>query len=423
MSTRHLHRASRCCGRCATGRASSSRWSSRSSCTSCSRGPNKDNHNFGGTAAHPTGLFAPQYYMVGLLAFGAMVAVLSGGARIAAERTVGWNRQLRLTPLSAAQLPPHQDPDRLPDGRRSASCCSTPPGISLGVRLPFGALARDDRAGPGRADPVRRAGHRARATCSTTTRWARRWAAASSLFAFLGGTWFPITGGGLFVAVLPAAAVLLAGAGRPRRARRRQPVGRQGLGWSIAVWSVGVRRVRDVGLPARHRAGLIGLACGTMTDRQPGEVRATPSLDEAPRMWGAGWRRYFFPAFWLVYLGQTVDGVSEALARRRRGGRATSSSSRSPRVLPRRAADGLGQPAAAAVLVAVRRRDRAHRRRDASSPARTRWCSASTSRCSPSPSRGRWRVPLVAVLDGRAPGSSAALRPGVGRRRSTGTAR
>ena len=62
--------------------------------------PNKNNHNFGGTKGHPTGIFAPQYYMVGLLAFGAMIAVLSGGARIAAERTVGWNRQLRLTPLT-----------------------------------------------------------------------------------------------------------------------------------------------------------------------------------------------------------------------------------------------------------------------------------------------------------------------------------
>ena len=113
---------------------------------------------------HPTGLFAPQYYMVGLLAFGAMVAVMSGGARIAAERTIGWNRQLRLTPLSAARLPAHQ-------GARPATSwpcvehrrCSTSPGISLGVRLPARPVARDDRADPGRADPVRRAGHRARA--------------------------------------------------------------------------------------------------------------------------------------------------------------------------------------------------------------------------------------------------------------------
>jgi ABC-2 type transport system permease protein len=65
--------------------------------------PNKDNHNFGGSKAHPTGIFAPQYYMVSLLAFGGLVAVMSGGARIAAERTVGWNRLLRLTPLSPAR--------------------------------------------------------------------------------------------------------------------------------------------------------------------------------------------------------------------------------------------------------------------------------------------------------------------------------
>ena len=39
--------------------------------------------------------------MVGLAAFGAMNAMLSVGGRIATERTAGWNRQLRLTPLSS----------------------------------------------------------------------------------------------------------------------------------------------------------------------------------------------------------------------------------------------------------------------------------------------------------------------------------
>ena len=39
------------------------------------------------------------YYMVSMAGYGAMIAAISGGARIAAERTVGWNRQLRLTPL------------------------------------------------------------------------------------------------------------------------------------------------------------------------------------------------------------------------------------------------------------------------------------------------------------------------------------
>lgn len=38
---------------------------------------------------------------------------------------------------------------------------------------------------------------------------------------------------------------------------------------------------------------------------------AEPRIDEAARMWGGGWRRYFFPAFWLVYLGQPIDGVSK----------------------------------------------------------------------------------------------------------------
>ena len=47
-----------------------------------------------------TGLSAPLYFMVGLAAFGTMNAMLSTGARIAGERAVGWNRQLRITPLS-----------------------------------------------------------------------------------------------------------------------------------------------------------------------------------------------------------------------------------------------------------------------------------------------------------------------------------
>jgi ABC-2 type transport system permease protein len=58
--------------------------------------PNRHVHSLGGT-----GISAPLYYMAGLAAFGSMSAMLSVGARIAAERSVGWNRQLRLTPLSS----------------------------------------------------------------------------------------------------------------------------------------------------------------------------------------------------------------------------------------------------------------------------------------------------------------------------------
>jgi ABC-2 type transport system permease protein len=42
----------------------------------------------------------PTYYMVSMAGYGAMIAAISGGARIAAERAVGWNRQLRITPLA-----------------------------------------------------------------------------------------------------------------------------------------------------------------------------------------------------------------------------------------------------------------------------------------------------------------------------------
>lgn len=47
-----------------------------------------------------SGISAPVYYMVGLASFGTMSAMLSSGGRIASERAVGWNRQLRISPLS-----------------------------------------------------------------------------------------------------------------------------------------------------------------------------------------------------------------------------------------------------------------------------------------------------------------------------------
>lgn len=46
------------------------------------------------------GIPFPTYYLAGMVSFGTMAAMISTGAKIAAEREVGWNRQLRLTPLS-----------------------------------------------------------------------------------------------------------------------------------------------------------------------------------------------------------------------------------------------------------------------------------------------------------------------------------
>jgi ABC-2 type transport system permease protein len=57
--------------------------------------PNRDEGDFGGS-----GISIPLYYMVSLVAFGTMTALISTGGRIASERTNGWTRQLRITPLS-----------------------------------------------------------------------------------------------------------------------------------------------------------------------------------------------------------------------------------------------------------------------------------------------------------------------------------
>jgi ABC-2 type transport system permease protein len=57
-------------------------------------GPNKN--------AKLDGIPFPLYYMCGMVAYGTMAAVISGGGRIALEREVGWNRQLRITPLTTS---------------------------------------------------------------------------------------------------------------------------------------------------------------------------------------------------------------------------------------------------------------------------------------------------------------------------------
>ena len=46
-----------------------------------------------------SGISAPLYFMVGLASLGTMNSVLAGGARISVERTLGWTRHLRATPL------------------------------------------------------------------------------------------------------------------------------------------------------------------------------------------------------------------------------------------------------------------------------------------------------------------------------------
>jgi ABC-2 type transport system permease protein len=56
---------------------------------------------FGGKdATYPDGTPVTPSVMVSMATFGAMAAALSTGSRIAVERAFGWQRQLRLTPMS-----------------------------------------------------------------------------------------------------------------------------------------------------------------------------------------------------------------------------------------------------------------------------------------------------------------------------------
>jgi ABC-2 type transport system permease protein len=123
-----------------------------------------------------------------------MNAVLSSGSRIAAERSVGWNRQLRITPLTTRQYFRAKVATSYLLALISLLALYAA-GLALGVSIAFdnwvqmtwlillglvpfaalgillGHLLTADSVGP--------------AIGGTT-----------ALFAFLGGSWFPITGGG-----------------------------------------------------------------------------------------------------------------------------------------------------------------------------------------------------------------------------------
>jgi ABC-2 type transport system permease protein len=84
-----------------------------------------------------TGLSAPLYFMVSMASWGTMTAMLGTGGRIAGERSVGWNRQLRISPLSPfAYLRAKVAIAYLMAGLSLVLLYIA--GMSLGVRLPIG---------------------------------------------------------------------------------------------------------------------------------------------------------------------------------------------------------------------------------------------------------------------------------------------
>jgi ABC-2 type transport system permease protein len=94
--------------------------------------PNRDVHNF-----DSSGISLPLYYMIGLVSFGAMTSLISTGARIATERTDGWTRQLRITPLRpGAYFRAKVLTGYAMAGAGMALLYAS--GISIGVSLPLG---------------------------------------------------------------------------------------------------------------------------------------------------------------------------------------------------------------------------------------------------------------------------------------------
>jgi ABC-2 type transport system permease protein len=151
-------------------------------------GPNRNEDNLGGS-----GISAPLYLMVGLAAFGSMNAVLGAGARIAAERAAGWNRQLRITPLS----PRTYFRTKVLTGYLTAGATIVllyAAGISLGVSLSAGSWVRMTffiliGLIPFAAIGIFM-GH-----VLTSDSIGPAMGGTTALFSLLGGIWFPITSG------------------------------------------------------------------------------------------------------------------------------------------------------------------------------------------------------------------------------------
>jgi ABC-2 type transport system permease protein len=185
-------------------------------------GPNRDVGDL-----DDSGVSAPLYFMASLAAFGAMNAVLGAGARIALDRTSGWQRQLRVTPLA----PREYLGAKLLGGYLSAGLTMVvldAAGVALGVRLPagdwvtmtglllvgllpfaalgvlLGHLVGADAVGPAVGG-------------------------LTALLAFLGGVWFPVGSGVMHDVALGLPSYWLVQAGRTS-------VG--GAAWGATGWLV-----------------------------------------------------------------------------------------------------------------------------------------------------------------------------------------
>jgi ABC-2 type transport system permease protein len=151
-------------------------------------GPNRNVSDFAGS-----GLPAALYYMVGLTAFGTMNTVLSTGTRIAGERAAGWNRQLRLTPLSTRNYFRTKVLVAYLMATITIACLYVS-GISLGVDLSAGEWARMTGLILVGLVPFAALGI-LMGHLLTTDSIGPAMGGTTALLSLLGGVWFPVNSG------------------------------------------------------------------------------------------------------------------------------------------------------------------------------------------------------------------------------------
>jgi ABC-2 type transport system permease protein len=153
-------------------------------------GPNQGEGNLSNT-----GLSAPLYFMVSMASWGTMMAMLGTGGRIATEREAGWNRQLRISPLTPlaylrAKVMTSYTMALLSLAALYAS------GAILGVRLPAGEWLGMTALIVVGLVPFAALGillgH-----LLTSDSFGPAIGGGTSLLALVSGTWFPVGNGGL----------------------------------------------------------------------------------------------------------------------------------------------------------------------------------------------------------------------------------
>jgi ABC-2 type transport system permease protein len=175
-----------------------------------------------------TGIPLALYYMVSLASFGTMMAMVTSGARIAGERSTGWTRQLRITPLTPfAYFRAKLLTAYIMAVTTIALLFAF--GIALGVSLPAGDWAQMTALMLIGLLPFAALGI-ALGHVLNVDSVGPATGVVVSLLAFLGGTWFPVTAHGfLHVVALALPSYWLVQASH---------VSLGGAGWGATGWLV-----------------------------------------------------------------------------------------------------------------------------------------------------------------------------------------